>query len=159
MYTIKEVAAEVGESEHTIRYYCKEGLFPFLTRDKNNIRKFSEADLEGVRIVLCLRDTGMPISEIRHYMELCAQGKSTLPERPEIIRQQKESACRQMAEFQKKIDHLEWKEQHYNEDAYSTVCFSTAMRALFPENAKPSLVIDLIPNACISVLYERSLIC
>lgn len=46
-----------------------------------------------------------------------------------------------------------------NEDAYSRVCFSTAMRALLPENASPSLVIDLIPNACISVLYERSLIC
>lgn len=48
MYTIKEAAAKVGESEHTIRYYCKEGLFPFLTRDKNNVRKFSEVDLEGV---------------------------------------------------------------------------------------------------------------
>ena len=115
MLTIKEVAARVGESEHTIRYYCKEGLFPFLTRDQNNVRKFPEADLEGVRIVLCLRDTGMPLSEIRHYMELCSQGKSTLPERLEIIRQQKENAYRQMAELQKKIDHLEWKKQHYME--------------------------------------------
>ena len=115
MLTIKEVAARVGESEHTIRYYCKEGLFPFLTRDQNNVRKFSEADLEGVRIVLCLRDTGMPLSEIRHYMELCSQGKSTLPERLEIIRQQKENTYRQMAELQNKIDHLEWKEQHYME--------------------------------------------
>lgn len=115
MYTIKEVAAEVGESEHTIRYYCKEGLFPFLTRDENNVRKFSEADLEGVRIVLCLRDTGMPLSEIRRYMELCAQGTPTLTERLEIIRQQKENAYRQMAEFQKKIERLEWKESHYLE--------------------------------------------
>lgn len=115
MYTIKEVAARVGESEHTIRYYCKEGLFPFLVRDKNNIRKFSDEDLEGVRIVLCLRDTGMPLSEIRHYMELCAQGTSTLTERLEIIRQQKENAYKLMAEFQKKIDHLQWKEHHYME--------------------------------------------
>lgn len=115
MYTIKEVAVEVGESEHTIRYYCKEGLFPFVVRDQNNVRKFSEADLEGVRIVLCLRDTGMPLSEIRHYMELCAQGASTLTERLEIIGQQKENAYRQIAEFQKKIDHLEWKEQHYRD--------------------------------------------
>lgn len=115
MYTIKEVAAKVGESEHTIRYYCKEGLFPFLTRDKNNVRKFSEGDLEGVRIVLCLRDTRMPLLEIRHYMELCAKGASTLAERLEIIQQQKENAYRQMAELQKKIAHLEWKEQHYME--------------------------------------------
>ena len=56
MYTIKEVAAQAGESEHTIRFYCKEGLFPFLTRDQNNVRKFSAEDLDGVRIVLCLRD-------------------------------------------------------------------------------------------------------
>ena len=113
MFTVKEVAAKVGESEHTIRYYCKEGLFPFLTRDKNNVRKFSEADLEGVRIVLCLRDTGMPLSEIRRYMELCAEGKSTLKERLKIIRQQKENAYSQMAELQNKINRLEWKEQHY----------------------------------------------
>lgn len=115
MLTIKEVAKAVEESEHTIRYYCKEGLFPFLTRDKNNVRKFTEEDLEGVRIVLCLRDTGMPLSKIKEYMDLCTQGDSTLNERLEIIRKQKEKAYLQMQEFQKKIDHLEWKEKHYIE--------------------------------------------
>lgn len=115
MLTIKEVAKAVKESEHTIRYYCKEGLFPFLTRDKNNVRKFTEEDLEGVRIVLCLRDTGMPLSKIKEYMDLCTQGDSTLTERLDIIRKQKEKAYLQMQEFQKKIDHLEWKEKHYIE--------------------------------------------
>lgn len=115
MLTIKEVAACVGESEHTIRYYCKEGLFPFLVRDKNNIRRFTEENIEGVRIVLCLRDTGMPLGEIKRYMDLCTKGSSTMKERLEIIRAQKENAYRQMQEFQKKIAHLEWKEQHYME--------------------------------------------
>lgn len=115
MLTIKDVANRVKESEHTIRYYCKEGLFPFLVRDKNNVRKFTEEDLEGVRIVLCLRDTGMPLSEIKRYMDLCTKGSSTINERLEIIRNQKENAYRQMDEFQKKIDHLEWKEKHYME--------------------------------------------
>lgn len=115
MFTIKVVAKIVGESEHTIRYYCKEGLFPFLTRDKNNVRKFSEADLEGVRIVLCLRDTGMPISEIKRYMELCAEGNSTLHERLQIITEQKQRAYEEMKQFQSKIEHLEWKEKHYIE--------------------------------------------
>ena len=115
MLTIKEVAARVGKSEHAIRFYCKEGLFPFLVWDKNNVRKFTEEDLEGVRIVLCLRDTGMPLADIKKYMDLCAQGESTLNERLEIIRKQKEKAYEQMREFQKKIEHLEWKEQHYTE--------------------------------------------
>lgn len=115
LLTIKDVAVQVGESEHTIRYYCKEGLFPFLVRDKNNIRKFTEEDLEGVRIVLCLRDTGMSLADIKKYMDLCTKGASTIQERLEIIRNQKEKAYRQMQEFRKKIDHLEWKEQHYME--------------------------------------------
>lgn len=115
MYTIKEVAARVGESEHTIRYYCKEGLFPFLVRDKNNVRRFSEEDMEGVRIVLCLRDTGMPLGEIRRYMGLCAIGRETLPERLQIIRDQRTRALEQMRALQRKIEHLEWKERHYME--------------------------------------------
>ena len=115
MYTIKEVAARVGESEHTIRYYCKEGLFPFLTRDKNNVRRFTEDDLEGVQIVLCLRDTGMPLAEIKRYMEFCAQGGETLKERLSIIREQKAKAYEQMRAYQKQFDHLEWKVRHYEE--------------------------------------------
>ena len=39
-----------------------------------------------------------------------------------------------------------------NKNAYAMVCFSAAMRALLPENASPYLIIDLIPNACISAL-------
>lgn len=113
MYTIKEVAKIVGESEHTIRYYAKEGLFPFLTRDKNNVRLFSEADLEGVRIVLCLRAVNMPLQEIRHYMELCKQGNSTLEERLEIIQAQKKRATEEMLALQERIEHLEHKEQMY----------------------------------------------
>ena len=63
MYTIKEVAAEVGESEHTIRYYCKEGLFPFVVREDGlgplrapvRFQRQSSGFLEGLRAVgLCL---------------------------------------------------------------------------------------------------------
>lgn len=113
MMTIKEVAARCGESEHTIRYYCKEGLFPFTTRGKNNVRLFSEQDMEGVSIVLCLRDTGMSLKEIRHYMDLCKQGVSTLPERLKIIQDQKAKSYAELAQFKKKIRHLEEKEQFY----------------------------------------------
>lgn len=113
MYTIKEVAKIVGESEHTIRYYAKEGLFPFLTRDKNNVRLFSEADLEGVRIVLCLRAGNMPLQEIRHYMELCEQGNSSLEQRLEIIRAQKKRAMEEKLALKVRIEHLAHKEQMY----------------------------------------------
>ena len=42
MYTIKEVADKMEVSEHTLRFWAKSGFFPFLQRDNNNIRRFSE---------------------------------------------------------------------------------------------------------------------
>lgn len=51
MYTIKEAAKKVSVSEHTLRFWAKSGFFPFLTRDENNIRRFSENDMQWIRIV------------------------------------------------------------------------------------------------------------
>ena len=58
MYTIKEVAEKMDLSEHTLRFWAKSGFFPFITRNENNIRLFSEDDLNWVRIVKCLRAIG-----------------------------------------------------------------------------------------------------
>lgn len=115
MYTIKQVAEKSGVSEHTIRFYAKEGLFPFLKRDKNNVRLFSEEDLEEVATVLCLRDTGMPLQEIRRFMDLCRQGHATISQRLAIIQKQKAAMLEQLAEFQRKMEHLECKEKCYEE--------------------------------------------
>ena len=51
MYTIKEAAEKTDVSEHTLRFWAKSGLFPFLKRNKNNFRMFSEHDLEWIKIV------------------------------------------------------------------------------------------------------------
>jgi len=53
---------------------------------------FSEDDLQGVEIVLCMRDTGMPLKDIKHYIDLCTHGKETFPERLKIIESQKKQS-------------------------------------------------------------------
>ena len=58
MYTIKEVADMMEISEHTLRFWAKSGFFPFVKRNHNNIRIFSDDDLGWVRIVKCLRSVG-----------------------------------------------------------------------------------------------------
>ena len=58
MYTIKEVSKKMDISEHTLRFWTKSGFFPFIKRNKNNIRLFSDNDLDWVRIVKCLRAVG-----------------------------------------------------------------------------------------------------
>ena len=103
MYTIKEVADKMDVSEHTLRFWAKSGFFPFIKRNKNNIRLFSENDLDWVRIVKCLRSVGTENKAIKKYIDLCIKGDSTIPERYEIIRETKVKARQQMEELQKQF--------------------------------------------------------
>ena len=44
MYTIKEVAEKMDVSEHTLRFWAKSGFFPFVKRDKNNVRMLTKEE-------------------------------------------------------------------------------------------------------------------
>ena len=74
MYTIKEVAEKMDISEHTLRFWAKSGFFPFVKRNQNNIRQFSDNDLEWVKIVKCLRSVGTENKAIKRYIDLCIVG-------------------------------------------------------------------------------------
>ena len=113
MYTIKEVAEKMDISEHTLRFWAKSGFFPFITRDKNNIRQFSEKDLDWVKIVKCLRSVGTENKAIKRYIDLCIIGDSTIKERYKIILDTKKKALLQMEELQKQLSLLDFKEKFY----------------------------------------------
>ncbi len=115
MYTIKEVADKMEVSEHTIRFWAKSGFFPFIKRDNNNVRRFSEDDLGWVRIVKCLRAVGTDNKSIKRYIDLCIEGDSTISERFQIIQNTKIKAQEQMAELQRQMDLLDYKEQYYQD--------------------------------------------
>lgn len=113
MYTIKEVEKKMDISEHTLRFWAKSGFFPFIKRNKNNIRLFSDNDLDWVRIVKCLRAVGTENKAIKRYIDLCIKGDSTIPERYEIIQATKLKAEQQMLELQQQMDLLNYKEKYY----------------------------------------------
>ena len=113
MYTIKEVADKMDISEHTLRFWAKSGFFPFLTRNDNNVRMFSENDLNWVRIVKCLRSVGTQKKDIKRYIDLCIVGDSTIKERYQIILDTKEKALEQMEELKKQLELLDYKENFY----------------------------------------------
>lgn len=113
MYTIKEVAEKMDISEHTLRFWAKSGFFPFVKRDQNNIRQFSDNDLEWVKIVKCLRSVGTENKAIKRYIDLCIVGDSTIEERYKIILDTKEKALVQMDELKKQLAILEYKENFY----------------------------------------------
>ncbi|MCF2682486.1 MerR family transcriptional regulator, partial [Faecalicatena contorta] len=50
----------------TLRYYDKEGFFPNLMR-KGNIRYFSDDELEAIRVIECLKRSGLEIKDIKQF--------------------------------------------------------------------------------------------
>ena len=113
MYTVKQAAEIMNISVHTLRFYANNDLFPFIKRDYNNIRQFSDKDLEWVKLVKCLRDTGMPLEEVKKYIDLCKEGERTIQKRFDMLVAQKEKALAQLEDFQKGIDLLTYKVNYY----------------------------------------------
>ena len=83
MYSIGEISKMFDLPISTLRYYDKEGLFPHLKR-VNGVRKFSENEIETLRVIDCLKD-GFRIKDIKEYMNLCSLEISTLKQRKEIF--------------------------------------------------------------------------
>ena len=81
LYTIGDAARELGIPASTLRYYDKEGLLPHTSRSGSGIRMFTEDDFEWVRFIERLKLSGMPIKEIKSYIDLYEQGDATLPQR------------------------------------------------------------------------------
>ena len=92
---VKQVAENLGLSEHTIRYYDKAGLFPFVSRDKNGYRDFSREDLYWIEFIKCMRQTHMPVSKLKEIAELYHQGSSTKMKRKDIFLEHQQNLIEQ----------------------------------------------------------------
>ena len=108
-YTVGEMAKRLGVPASTLRYYDKEGLLPFVGRSSGGIRVFEEKDFEWLRIIECLKKTGMSLKDIREYIELAMQGDATIAQRLEMFRKQKAVLEARMAELQQTMDTLDYK--------------------------------------------------
>ena len=74
MYTIGQVAEMFDLPISTLRYYDKQGLFPNMER-VSGIRRFSNREIEALRVIECLKKAGMEIKDIRQFMIWCAEGR------------------------------------------------------------------------------------
>lgn len=99
-FTIQQVCRETGLTAHTLRYYERIGLISDIARDAGGRRRYTRADMEWLRFLMRLRDTGMPIADMLHYAELRRQGESTHAERGELM-------ARHLAALQSRIAHLQ----------------------------------------------------
>lgn len=112
-YTIKQAAEKMGVSIPTLRYYDKEGLLPFIEKKENGTRVFKEEDLNTLRIISCMKSSGMPIKDIKRYMDMCIEGNETLEARLEIFLKRKEVVKEQIEELNRIMDVIEHKISYY----------------------------------------------
>ena len=96
-YLIKDASKKLNISIYTLRYYDKEGLTPFVRKDENGVRKYTEEDLEWIRMLINLRDIDMPISNIKEYIELYLKGDETIEQRRDLM-------CRYREYIKKKVE-------------------------------------------------------
>ncbi|WP_252312688.1 MerR family transcriptional regulator [Sinobaca sp. H24] len=112
-YSISEVAKELNLTVYTLRYYDKEGLMPFIERKASGVRMFNDADIGALKIIECLKSTGMPIKEIKHFIDWCAEGDSTLQKRYDMFMERKAAAEAQIEELTKTMALIEHKCTYY----------------------------------------------
>ena len=102
-YTIKEASDITGIPATTLRYYDKEGILPFLERKESGHRMFSEQDLSMLRIIECLKCTGMSIKDIRQYAVWAQMGDSTLEQRYNLFLERREAVMAQIKELEDQL--------------------------------------------------------
>ncbi|MFD1137461.1 MerR family transcriptional regulator [Paenibacillus urinalis] len=112
-YTISEVAKELNLTPYTLRYYDKEGLLPFVERAAGGKRLFKESDMESLKIIECLKSTGMPIKEIKSFIDWCSDGDATLQQRHDMFIERRATVEAQMEELKKTMEVIEHKCLYY----------------------------------------------
>ena len=114
MYTIGQVSKMFNLPISTLRYYDKQGLFPQMERI-SGIRKFSDNEIEALRVIECLKKSGLEIRDIKRFMDMCAQGPSTYSARRELLLRQKEQTEAEILRMNKALDMLKYKCWYYSQ--------------------------------------------
>ena len=111
-FTPAQAAARSGFSLDTLRYYEREGILEPIARTAGGRRTYSEGDLAWLELVRCLRDTGMPVAELKRYAELC-QDDTTVPERIDMLQQHDAKVREQIAELDAQRERIAHKLDYY----------------------------------------------
>ena len=113
MYTIGQVSEMSHLPISTLRYYDKEGFFPNLER-KGNIRYFSDSELEAIRVIECLKQSGLEIKDIKQFFEWVTEGSSSYTKRKELFEHRKAAVKEEIKRLEKTLAMLEFKCWYYD---------------------------------------------
>ncbi|GAA3763362.1 hypothetical protein GCM10022225_56510 [Plantactinospora mayteni] len=105
-YTPREAAAHSGFSLDTLRYYERIGLLPPIRRTRSGRRSFTDMDLQWLALLRCLRDTGMPVTEMQQFVRLMRDGQGTTQERLAVLLTHQRRVQEQITRLQQHLGQI-----------------------------------------------------
>ncbi|WCK54831.1 MerR family transcriptional regulator [Aneurinibacillus sp. Ricciae_BoGa-3] len=112
-YSMKYVVDHLNISANTLRFYETEGILNEISRDSKGRRIYSEENIEWIKFIRCLRETGMPISKIKEYIDLYELGNATFLQRKEMMMQHKLEVQNKINESLKYLEIISYKVATY----------------------------------------------
>jgi len=113
--TISAAAELSGLSVDTLRYYEKEGLSLHRPeRSASGQRRYTEEDVRWLGTLVMLRRTGMPIRDVRRFVDLYRVDGSE-SERMAILEAHREHVLEQLSEVQTHLAAINRKIEIYKE--------------------------------------------
>lgn len=138
MYTVAEAAKIAHTSPHTLRYYSKAGLLPFVERSERGIRLFKKEDFAWLFLIDCLKNTGMPIREIKQFVDWAMEGDATINDRLEMFEEREVAVKEQIAQLEEYLEFIQYKKWRYqvSQKAGTAAVHETMKEAEIPEDIR-----------------------
>ncbi len=138
-YTIGQMSAPFGLPVSTLRYYDRPRLFPYMQR-VSGVRRFGEQELEALRVIECLKKSGLEIKDIKRFMEWCAQGSGIYPQRRALFQKPRAAAEAEIARMERVLDMLKFKCGYYEQAIRDGG--EERLAAMRPEDMPPDIRAD-----------------
>jgi DNA-binding transcriptional MerR regulator len=115
LLTIREAAERTGLTAHTLRFYERIGLLEPIQRGTGGHRRYREQDLGWIRLLICLRKSGMPIRTLAEFATLQREGDPSGERRKYLLEQHRRDALAQIEEISSHLAVIEMKIEKFEQ--------------------------------------------
>lgn len=113
--TIKEMAAQSGMSEYTLRYYEKVGLIQPIPRDRSSgHRRYSADTARRLETLACLRASGLSLDDMRQYLRLREHGREAAAEQKALFQGYAEKVAEEIRQLEIRQRYLDGKVAYWD---------------------------------------------
>ncbi|MFJ9855307.1 MerR family transcriptional regulator [Streptomyces sp. NPDC101150] len=114
--SIGEVAEQTGLSVHALRFYEREGLLAGpVQRTSGGRRRYTAFDVDWLLICVKLRESGMPLSDLKQFAELVRHGPGNEVERLRLLDAHRQRVDAQIQALEECRSVIVWKVGVYAE--------------------------------------------